>query len=109
MNGSNGSIAFDRYPLDVSGFWAIGGHRLGGGATVHFAPTFKCNASGVCGSSASFDTALGGTIQYGYGLHLGPNGGFDFGVRYTLIRYSSAGLPTQNGSGIGFFFGAGWM
>jgi hypothetical protein len=106
-NGSNGTIEFTRIPLDVIASWANGGHRLGGGATLHFSPTFRCDATGVCSTTSSFDTALGGIVQYAYGYAIG-NHGYDVGVRYTKIRYAGSGLPTIDGSGFGFFFG-GWL
>ncbi len=108
VNGSNGSIEFTRIPLDVIVAYANGGHRIGGGAAVHFSPTFTCDAGGVCNATASFDTAFGAIVQYAYGLRVGVNGGFDFGARYTFIRYTGGGLPTLDGSGFGFFFG-GWL
>jgi hypothetical protein len=109
VNGSNGTIEFTRIPLDVVASWAPGNHRLGAGATFHLAPRFKCDAAGVCGDSISFNTAAGAIIQYAYVLRPGSSVGFEFGLRGTLIRYASSDVPTQNGSGVGFFFGGGWI
>jgi len=106
-NGSNGTIEFTRIPLDVIASWAFGGSRLGAGPTLHFSPTFNCDASGVCSTKSTFDTAVGGIVQYAYGFAVN-NHGYDLGVRYTFIRYSAGGVATVDGSGVGFFFG-GWL
>jgi hypothetical protein len=106
-NGSNGTIEFTRIPLDVIASWAIGGSRLGAGPTLHFSPTFNCDASGVCSTQSTYDTAVGGIIQYAYGFAVN-NHGYDLGLRYTFIHYSSGGATTLDGSGFGFFFG-GWL
>jgi hypothetical protein len=107
-NGSNGSIAFTRVPLDVVASYAKGGHRLGAGPTIHLAPSFSCDADGLCDGSADYDTAFGGILQYAYGFRVGANAGLDVGLRYTFIRYSASDLETLDGSGVGFFFG-GWL
>lgn len=110
VNGSNGSIQFTRIPLDLIVDWAHGGHRLGAGPTVHLAPTLSCDADGACDGvgDVTFDTAFGGILQYAYGFPVGLNGGFDVGVRCTVIRYSGSGLRTADGTSAGFFFG-GWL
>ncbi len=104
-NGSNGSIGFTRIPLDVIASLAYGGHRIGVGPTVHFAPNFGCHASGICSSDTSFDTALGGVAQYAINFFGARSTGLEVGLRYTYIRYKHVGLATLDGSGPGFFFG----
>ena len=106
-NGSNGTIEFTRIPLDVIASWANGGHRLGAGPTFHFSPTYNCDATGVCSITSSYDTAVGGIVQYAYGFAVN-NHGYDVGLRYTFISYSRPGAASVDGSGIGFFFG-GWL
>ena len=110
VNGSNGTIEVTRIPIDVILSWAPGHHRLGGGPTVHLAPRFNCSASGLCGQQVYFDPAFGGIVQYAY-LFRPPwmSLGFDAGLRCSLIWYSGPGLPTQNGSSVGFFFGFAWF
>jgi len=110
VNGSNGTIEFTRIPIDLIASWAPGRHRLGGGPTLHLAPTFNCNASGLCDQKVAFGPALGGIVQWACLLR--PEGrslGLDFGLRYTFIRYSSSDVASQNGSAFGFFFGFAWF
>jgi hypothetical protein len=110
VNGSNGTIEFTRVPVDIIVSWAPGHHRLGGGPTVHLAPTFNCGASGLCDTKVVFDPAFGGVVQYAYLLKSANTGvGLDLGVRYSFIWYSGRGIPTQNGSAFGFFFGFAWL
>jgi hypothetical protein len=112
VNGSNGSLAFTRFPIDVIASWATGGHRLGAGPTAHLAPKATCDLSGTgpgtCNSSLSYDAALGGIVQYAYGFKLKGDHGVDLGVRYTYVKYRGSGLLTLDGSGFGFFLG-GWL
>lgn len=110
VNGSNGSIQFSRIPIDLIVDWTHGGHRLGAGPTVHLAPKLSCDASGTCDgvSDVSYRTAIGGILQYAYGFPVGLNGGFDVGVRCTVIRYSGSGLRTIDGTSAGVIFG-GWL
>lgn len=102
VNGSNGTMEFVRVPVDVVASYAWRWLRVGAGPTVHFAPTFRCRAPGLCDYKVPYDTALGAIAQAG--LVTGMTG-FDLGVRYTLIRYSGPGLRSIDGSGIGFFLG----
>ncbi len=105
-NASNGTIGFTRVPLDVVASFQHGGHRLGVGPTVHFAPEFSCDATGVCNYKYKYDTALGAIAQYAYGLPVGRNAGLELAVRYTMIEYKGSGLLTKNGSAPGFVLGA---
>ncbi len=113
--GANGNITFWRVPFDLVASFAPGRHRIGVGPTVHFSPTFGCNADGACGFGTwevKYDTAIGGIVQYAYGYPLSRNSGVEVAVRYTAIQYKGsafniAGLPeTVNGSGAGFLVGA---
>lgn len=109
VNGSNGTIEFTRFPLDLVVAWAARGHRLGAGPTVHLSPKYRCDATGLCDQTVSFDTAVGGILQYAYGFRLGASAGLDAGLRYTFVDYeASAGPGSIDGSGFGFFFG-GWF
>lgn len=107
---ANGSIAFDRFPLDLIVSVAGHGHRLGAGPTVHFGPTLSCNVSGLCDQNVSFDTAVGGVIQYAYTyIFRGTtNRAVEFGARYTFLTYSGDGVPDVDGSAFGLFLG-GWL
>jgi hypothetical protein len=110
VNGSNGTIEFTRIPIDVVFSWAPGHHRLGGGPTVHLAPRFNCDASGLCQQKIDFDPAFGAIVQYAYLFRPQRMSlGFDVGVRGTFIRYSGQGVASQNGSSGGFFFGFAWF
>lgn len=102
VNGSNGTMEFVRVPAEFVASYAWRWFRVGAGPAVHFAPTFRCRAAGVCDDKVSYDSALGAIAQAGF-VTGAP--GFDLGVRYTFIRYSGPGLRTVDGSGIGFFFG----
>lgn len=106
-NGSNGSIAFTRVPLDVVASFASGRHRIGVGPTVHFSPTFTCDA-GICFTTkveTKFDTAIGGIAQYAYGFPVGRNSGFELAVRFTAIEYKRSG-GSMDGNGGGILVGA---
>ena len=105
-SGSTGSVHFSRVPLDLIASFAAHGHRLGAGLTVHFLPTFHCDA-GVCGVSADIplDTSLGFLAQWAYSIRRG-NYSFDFGVRYTHLSYEGNGIDEFDGSSFGFFLGS---
>jgi hypothetical protein len=86
-----------------------GRNRLGGGATVHFAPNFSCDAFGVCNSNVSLDTAVGAIVQWAYCIRpredIGVNLGLELGLRASYIKYSGSGVEPLNGSNAGLFFG----
>ncbi len=98
--------------MDVIASLARGGHRLGAGPTVHFAPTLKCDITSLCSGDLTYDTAVGGILQYAYAFQAPQrNYGFELGARFTMIEYKGKDdlgrtLPTQNGSGLGFLLGA---
>jgi hypothetical protein len=52
---------------------------------------------------------VGGILQYGYGAPFPRgSGGFDMGVRGTVISYKGAGLTTLDGNCFSVFFGV-WL
>jgi hypothetical protein len=101
-NGSNGTVEFTRFPLDVIASYPAGSHRVGGGLTFHMNPKYRCDVSGVCADNIQFSNAMGLVLQYGYNFGTG----FDVGARVTSIKYKpQGGGPELDGSGVGFFFG----
>lgn len=105
VNGSNGSIMFTRFPLELLAAYMHGAHRIGLGGTVHLLPSFDCDAAGLCSSKVDYGPAIGGIVQYAYSHAFQDNSGLDFGLRYTLIRYTGPALANLDGSAFGLFFG----
>ena len=96
VNASNGTIRFNRYPLDLLALYSIGDNHIGFGVTEHFTPHLDLDGFGPNGD---FDNATGVMLQYQYWL---------FGVRATSIHYKvSSGCTSDcniNGSSLSLFF-----
>lgn len=102
VSATNGSIDFDRIPIDVMYFYKTDLWNFGGGLTYHLGP--ELSGSGVAsGINGSFDDALGFVVEVDY--HLGDF--FYLGGKYTSIDYKPelAGAATVDGSSIGVVMG----
>lgn len=96
-NAENGDVTFQRFPLDVLGFYRSGSHRFGGGITYHMNPEFEIDVPGAHGT-VSFDDAIGGVIEYDY--FFTPS--ISLGLRGTLIDYKSSDVEDSvNGNYVG--------
>lgn len=108
---SNGSIEFTRVPIDVIASGRLYGLRAGVGVTMHLAPSLSCKVTDLCTGAISFDTALGGILQFAYSFNQGGNGSLDIGIRFTSITYkarmvrSNATSTELDGSCTGLFIG----
>ncbi len=96
-NARNGDATFQRFPIDVLGFYRIGNHRFGGGITYHIDPKFSADAPGAH-ETVNFDNALGGVVEYDY--FFGRS--LSVGLRGTVIDYKSSDIEGNvNGNYIG--------
>lgn len=95
-SGSNATVSFNRYPLDLLAIYSIGRSHIGLGLTEHLSP--RLDLDGL-GPNADFDNATGVVLQYQYWL---------FGARLTGISYkASSGCSsgcTINGNSLSVFF-----
>lgn len=88
-NAKNGDATFDRFPLDLLGFYRTGPHRFGGGITYHMNPKYKSSFDFSGGKQhVSFDDAMGAVIEYDYFL----SDSVSLGARYVSIKYKSSDL-----------------
>lgn len=110
VSAGGDSVKISRVPVDVIASFTSGRHRFGAGPTLHTGTTVSCSIAGLCNGDLKYDNAVGGILQYGYGVPFGGggNGGLDMGVRVTAISYKGTGLTTLDGNCFSFFFGA-WL
>lgn len=101
-NARNGDATFDRYPIDLLGFYRIGAHRFGGGVSYHLNPTFDSDFDLVNGKQKiEFDNAVGAVIEYDYFF----NNSIALGARYVNIKYKSSDISgSVDGSYGGLIF-----
>lgn len=94
--GSNATVSFNRYPLDLLAIYSVGRSHIGFGLTEHLSP--RLDLDGL-GPNVDFENATGVVLQYQYWL---------FGVRLTGINYKVSGCGTGcssvSGNSLGFFF-----
>lgn len=100
ITGKNGSIDWDRYPLEVLEFYRVGIWRFGGGLAYHMNPTLTSEGVAANLGTVSFDDALGvvGEIDYL------TDTGLLLGGRVTIIDYKARN-QTASGNSIGFNVG----
>ncbi|HEV2111806.1 MAG TPA: hypothetical protein VGT99_10670 [Gammaproteobacteria bacterium] len=95
-SGSNATVSFERYPLDLLAIYSIGRSHIGFGLTEHLAP--RVDLDGL-GPNADFSSATGVVLQYQYWL---------FGARLTGISYKPSGGCssgcTIKGNSLSLFF-----
>ena len=95
-SGSNATVSFNRYPLDLLAIYTIGRNHIGFGLTEHTSP--RLDLDGL-GPNVDFANATGVVLQYQYWL---------FGARYTGINYKVSNCPTGcssvSGNSLSFFF-----
>jgi hypothetical protein len=96
ITGKNGSIDWDRYPLEVLEFYRVSTWRFGGGLTYHMNPTLTSDGVAANIGTVSFDDALGvvGEIDYL------TDTGLLIGGRLTMIDYKARN-QTVSGNSIG--------
>lgn len=99
ITADNGSVSFDRFPVEVLQFIRAGNIRIGGGATRHLNPSLEGDGF-MSDVQAKFDDAWGGIVEINY--LLGDK--LMFGVRATMIDYEIRGLSVD-GSSVGFNMG----
>ncbi len=88
-NAKNGDATFDRFPIDLLGFYRSGAHRFGAGVTYHINPKYDANFDIANGKQkVDFDNALGAVIEYDYFF----NNSVSLGVRYANIKYKSSDI-----------------
>ena len=94
--GSNATVSFNRYPLDLLAIYSIGRSHIGFGLTEHLAP--RLDLDGL-GPNVDFDNATGVVLQYQYWL---------FGARFTGINYKvsgcNSGCSSVSGNSLSVFF-----
>lgn len=96
LKAFNGKVRFDRYPLEVIGFYYFNGLRLGAGVSYHQRPILEENLSFP--RKIVFDNSTGLVLQMDYFAyrHL------TIGARLLLIEYREKnGGETSNGASIG--------
>lgn len=80
---ANGDVEFGRFPVELMGFYNIGGHQFGVGVTYHLNPKFT-----VDGFYDEYDidmeNALGFVIEYDFQLI----DDISLGLRYVDINYT---------------------
>ncbi len=98
QDAKNGDATFERWPVDLLGFYNAGNHRFGAGLSYHMNPEFDASLDGYDSINVDFDNALGAVVEYGYKF----SGGFVLGLRYTSIDYSSSKVDGDiDGSNVG--------
>lgn len=82
----NGSIAFRRFPINVSSHYFLGNHGLGGGLAYHLYPKYIAELKGVVGGQekVTMNDGVGYFVEYLYSTN---GDGFYGGLRYTIISY----------------------
>ena len=97
--GSNGSLRFSRYPVELLAHYQIDPRvRLGGGA--RFISSAKLDGSGVlAGNRIDFDSTVGAVIEGEYLVT--PSMGLK--LRYVNDKYKTGGVSVDGSHG-GFYF-----
>lgn len=102
----NGSMSFNRYPVDISSHYFLGSHGLGGGLAYHLSPKVELEARSsnlTITGDVDVDNGLGYFVEYLYSKQKpGAKLGFYAGLRYTLITYH---IPKINKDYSGNSFG----
>jgi hypothetical protein len=104
LDADNGSISLLRWPMYLGAHALIRASnrvylRLGGGVEKHAGVHLEL--SGQIGTgSADFTSSLGGAGEVGICVRSNSNFVWDFGLRYTAVKYSAGGgtLNANNGS-----------
>ena len=105
-NAKNGDATFDRFPVDLLGFYRMGAHRFGGGITYHMNPTFDSNFDIANGKQRiDFDDAVGAVIEYDYFF----NDSISLGARYVNIKYKSPDISGDLDGSYGGVFVNGYF
>lgn len=95
-SGSNATVSFNRYPLDLLAIYSIGRSHIGFGLTEHLSP--RLDLDGL-GPNVDFQNATGVVLQYQYWL---------FGARFTGINYKvsgcTSGCSSVSGNSLSLFF-----
>ena len=102
VDGENGELSFDRFPLEVLQFVRSGQLRFGGGLTYHLNP--KLEGDGFFSDvDVEFDDALGGVVQ----VDFAATENVLFGGRFTFIDYELEAFDAESidGNSVGFFVG----
>lgn len=96
ISGKNGSIDWDRYPIEALEFYRVSPWRFGGGLAYHLNPTLTSDGVAANIGTVSFDNALGvvGEIDYL------TDTGLMIGGRITMIEYKARN-QTMSGNSIG--------
>lgn len=101
INGSNGSVDWTRYPLNILFLYKMDKLRIGGGLTYHMSPKLDGDGSGSA-INADFDNALGTLLDVRYFF----TDTLYFGARATFIDYKpTGGSRSFNGDSVGITFG----
>lgn len=100
INGTNGEVDFDRFPLELIQFYQPGQWQFGAGVTYHMNPKLK-GSGVVSGLDVEFDDALGFVVEGDY--FFSPKA--FFGIRYTMIDYEVNNVSVD-GNSIGIAIGA---
>lgn len=98
-NGNNGRVHFDRYPVELIGFWNIASQmRLGVGARLATGAKLRSSGAASLGGSVDFKAKPGGLIEveYAAGNH------FAFTVRAVAEKYQVNNAGTVDGKHFGF-------
>ena len=100
VNGSNGKLAFSRYPIEVLAYYDTSAQwRVGGGARYSANAKLSGHGAGDIGNM-EFDTGTGVILEAEY--KLSPNLGAK--VRYVAEKYTLKGTGVDvDGNHIGFF------
>jgi hypothetical protein len=102
-DADNGDVEFERFPLDVLGFYRNGSHRFGGGITYHMNPKYSIDVDNGVSGDVDFDDALGLVVEYDYFFSQNVS----LGVRYTDIEYDASDFnETIDGSHFGIIINA---
>lgn len=97
-DAENGSISFQRFPVEVLAFFRKDALRVGGGPTVHLSPTLEGEGTASALGTYNFDDAVGLITQVDYFFQ--PT--LSLGLRATYIEYESETEPVSvHGNSIG--------
>ena len=93
IDAENGSIEFNRYPLDFVASTKYNNISVGAGITHHLSPTLK--GDGIASfPDINYDDATGSILQVSYTT----TNKIIWGLKYTNITYTGANLFDQDGS-----------
>lgn len=112
VSASNGEATFTRYSVEALALFrqpveSGAEHQLAAGILYHTAPKFKCDITGICDGSVSFDAATGFALQYRFALGAMPNKGgrMILGARYESIKYGASVGSDIDGSNFALSIG----